>query len=282
MRLCMVLLFPSTLWAALPIASPVPGGIAIIELPLNTAHQPSAQYRNNPLRIEKSNGRWHAIVGIPLSAKPGPQQISFAANKPSLNSDHSQTLTFQVKDKQYQAQYITLKNKRQVSPNTQDLTRIRKEKAEMVSAFKQWQNPERAFQPFSWPLQGRLSSPFGLKRFFNQQPRNPHSGLDIAAPTGTAIQSPADGVVTASGNYFFNGNTLIIDHGEGLVTLYCHLSAYDVKTGDTVKRGDIIGKVGQTGRATGPHLHWSVSLNNTRVDPLLFLPANQQSPSIQK
>jgi len=278
-KLLVLSLFPTSAWSALPIENAVPGGIAIVQIPLDTTHQPKVFYKDNPLRVEKNDGHWFAIVGIPLATAPGSHPLTYYSNLPTTDSKNSRTLSFEVKDKHYEAQYITLKNKRQVSPNEKDLTRIRKEKIEMVSAYKAWQPTEKHFQPFNWPVNGTISSPFGLKRFFNQQPRKPHSGLDIAAPEGTPIKAPADGVVTASGSYFFNGNTLIIDHGEGLVTMFCHLSSADVKKGDTIKRGDTIGKVGQTGRATGPHLHWSVSLNNTRVDPLLLLPPKQQTPS---
>jgi murein DD-endopeptidase MepM/ murein hydrolase activator NlpD len=127
------------------------------------------------------------------------------------------------------------------------------------------------------PVDGRYSSPFGLRRYFNDQPRKPHSGLDIAAPEGTPIQAAESGVVVETGDYFFNGKTVFIEHGQGLVTMYCHLRKIDVETGQTVTRGEKIGEVGKTGRVTGAHLHWSVSLNHAMVDPLLFLdqPANK-------
>jgi murein DD-endopeptidase MepM/ murein hydrolase activator NlpD len=128
---------------------------------------------------------------------------------------------------------------------------------------------------FILPVNGRLAGRFGLHRFFNGEPRAPHAGLDVAVALGTPIKASAQGQVLAVDDYFFNGKTVFIDHGNGLLTMYCHLEQIDVKPGDTVSKGQHIGLSGKTGRATGPHLHWSVVLNGAMVDPELFIPPKQ-------
>jgi murein DD-endopeptidase MepM/ murein hydrolase activator NlpD len=249
------LFFLPAAWA-LPQHSPVPGGVAVIEVAPDVT---KAEYQGKPVLLATKGERKFAVVGISLGAKPG-EHVLWAGGKQ----------TFEVQDKAYQEQRLTIKNKRKVNPYANDMPRIRSERAEMDAAFVNFaaQSVDLNFQ---LPVTGPFSSPFGLKRFYNDQPRSPHSGLDIAAPTGTEIRAPAAGVVTATGDYFFNGNTVLVDHGQGLITMYCHMSRIDVAVGDEVIQGELIGAVGMTGRVTGPHLHWGVSLNNVRVDPMLFL-----------
>ncbi|WP_429083549.1 peptidoglycan DD-metalloendopeptidase family protein [Aeromonas bivalvium] len=243
---------------------PVPGGVAVI--PLDEGSQsPAPRYQDKPVLVVKEEGRqWIAIVGIPLKSKLGEHRLVLADGR---------TLTFNVADRHYREQHIKLKNKRQVNPDPDDLARIQRELAEQTQAYQTFSATQPSNLLFDKPVQGPLSSPFGLRRFFNGEERNPHSGLDFAVGAGTPIKSPAAGKVILVGNYFFNGNTVFVDHGQGLISMFCHLSKVDVTPGQSLPRGGIVGRVGATGRATGPHLHWNVSLNDARVDPAIFIGA---------
>lgn len=247
----------------LPQESTVPGGIAIIAI--NSNSRPSATFYKHKVMVIGQTGNWQAIVGIPLSAKPGTHTLQVEHD--GMRHDYQ----FEVADKEYEAQYLTIKNKRQVNPDNDDMKRINSEKQRIAKAKSHWREHNSITIDFIKPAEGPYSSPFGLKRFFNNQPRRPHSGLDIAAAKGTPIIAPAAGIVINTGNYFFNGNTVFIDHGQGLITMYCHMDSISTEEGTEVQPGDKIGEVGLTGRVTGAHLHWSVILNNTTVDPLLFL-----------
>ncbi len=249
---------------SLPKNDAVPGGIAIINLNIDSDKPvPQATFKNRRVMLKEKNRTWHAIVGIPLNTKAGRYFIKVAKGK---------KYPFKVKQKKYKTQYLTIKNKRKVNPTKKDIERIIKEKKIIKTVFNKWRNVPNVNTDFIIPVNGPFSSPFGLRRFFNKQPRRPHSGLDIAAATGTPVRAAATGIISNTGDYFFNGNSVFIDHGQGLITMYFHLSKITIKTGQQVKQGDIIGEVGMTGRVTGAHLHWSVNLNNTRVEPMLFLP----------
>ena len=245
---------------------PVPGGVAVVDLG-PAAQPPKASWQGKPVLVVKDqDARWLAIVGIPLTVKPGTaQQVSSGGRN----------LPFVVGDKKYPEQRITLKNQRQVNPNPDDLKRIEQELDVQVRAYRTFTPVTPSNLLLDKPVDGPLSSKFGVRRFFNGEERNPHAGLDFAVPAGTPIKSPAAGKVILIGNYFFNGNTVFVDHGQGFISMFCHMSKIDVKVGDAVPRGGVVGRVGSTGRATGPHMHWNVSLNDARVDPAIFINAFQ-------
>ena len=243
---------------------PVPGGVAVVDL--GPSAQPlTARFDGKPVLVVKEQDNWLAIVGIPLTQKPGAASLT----------QGSRTLNFNVGSKKYQEQRITLKNQRQVNPNPADLKRIDAELAEQLKAYRSFSPGTPSNLLLDKPVSGPLSSRFGVRRFFNGEERNPHSGLDFAVPAGTPIKTPANGKVILTGNYFFNGNTVFVDHGQGFISMFCHLSKIDVKTGQVLSRGAVVGKVGSTGRATGPHMHWNISLNDARVDPAIFIGAFQ-------
>ncbi len=210
-------------------------------------------------------GRYKAIVGVALAVEPGnyPLQVTDAAGAKSA-------LPVKITPKKYREQRLNVPPA-QVDLSPEDTARVaeeQKRQGESVNSFSATLPATFVLRP---PVPGERSDSFGSRRLFNGQARNPHSGMDIRGATGTPILAPADGVVLDTGNFFFNGNFVFIDHGRGFVTLYCHLSAFAVKKGDVVKAGQVIGKVGATGRVTGPHLHFGVLLNGASVDPALFL-----------
>ncbi len=243
---------------------PVPGGIAVIDLGPST-QTPQVRFQNKPVLVVKdASAQWLAIVGLALNVAEGQQTIV-------VKNSSSREIAFTVQDKKYKEQRLTIKNTRQVNPLPEDLKRINQEMTAQNQAYQTYSpiTPSNIF--FDKPVEGSLSSPFGLKRFFNGEPRAPHSGLDFAVPTGTPVKAPAEGKVILTGNYFFNGNTVFLDHGQGLISMYCHLSVIDVVVGETLSRGQTLGKVGATGRVTGAHLHWNVSLNDARIDPAILI-----------
>lgn len=248
-------------FAALPEHSPRPGGIAVIDL--GAAESPPAvEYRSRRVLVAQDGDRWLAVVGISLNAETGPAAIEVEGAEP---------VDFEIVPHAYREQRLTVKNQSFVTPDQAQLERIGRERGIINAALNAWRNAAVSDLSLRSPVDGPRSSSFGLRRFFNDQPRSPHKGMDIAASTGTAIVAPKPGIVTATGDYFFNGKTVIVDHGQGFVTMYCHLSEIGVEKGQTVSEGETLGKVGATGRVTGPHLHFGTYLNGTAIDPALLL-----------
>lgn len=258
--------------ASLPKFSNVPGGIAIIQLGNTLTHtaKPQAWLNNQPVLVQAELKQWYAVIGLPLNTVPGRYKLNVKIG------DKTRAVTFQVKKKKYPEQHITLKDTSKVELSAEDEARAVREIATIKELKHTWHAARDTDLAFIMPVEGRLASRFGLRRFFNGEPRSPHAGLDVAVARGTPVKASAQGTVLAVDDYFFNGKTIFVDHGNGLITMYCHLDQSDVKTGDAVSKGQQIGLSGMSGRATGPHLHWSVVLNGAMVDPALFIPAKHK------
>ena len=248
----------------LPAARSVPGGIALLELGPDS-RPPRVRYDDKAVLVTGDPTGWTAVVGIGLDAEPGTHHVEVRRGGTSV-----ERLAFEVAPVRYAEQRLKVEpGKVDLSP--EDLARYQREREHLAGVVAVHSDAVPPSLRLVQPTPGRRSSSFGLRRVFNDKPRRPHSGMDIAAPAGTPVVAAADGRVIDTGDYFFNGKTVWLDHGSGLLTMYCHLSAIDVRPGDMVSAGDRIGAVGATGRVTGPHLHWSVSLNREMVDPALFL-----------
>jgi murein DD-endopeptidase MepM/ murein hydrolase activator NlpD len=160
-----------------------------------------------------------------------------------------------------------------VAPPPAAAARIAKERAVLNAMYDDNQTPRQWRRPFERPATGATTGSFGMRSVFNGRPRSPHAGVDFRGPTGAPVTAPAAGIVALADDLFFTGNTVVVDHGQGLYSVLAHLSELHVAEGDTVTRGDLVGRIGRTGRATGPHLHWSVRLNGARIDPLSLIRA---------
>lgn len=181
--------------------------------------------------------------------------------------------TYAIRTRTFDVQRINGLPQEKVTPDPAVTQRITAESAK-IRAVRAVDSAETGFaQAWVWPAPGRISGIYGSQRILNGEPRAPHYGLDIAAPTGTAAHSPADGVITlAEPDLFFTGGTLMIDHGQGVQSVFAHLSALGVRVGDRVKQGQEVGRIGATGRVTGPHLHWGLYWRQVPVDPAPLMP----------
>jgi hypothetical protein len=267
-----VLAFPLLAHASLPQSSNVPGGIAIIPLGSDSASadMPQTWYGDQPVLVTSDHGLWYAVVGLPLDMTPGSHELRVKIG------DVTKALDFMVNTKHYPEQHVTLEDKSKVELSAEDEARADRELAAIQELKRHWRAAQDTDLAFILPVKGRLASRFGLRRYFNEEPRAPHAGIDVAVALGTPVKASAQGQVLAVDDYFFNGRTIFVDHGNGLITMYCHLERIDAKPGETVRKGQRIGLSGKTGRATGPHLHWSVVLNGAMVDPELFIPARHR------
>ena len=253
---------------ALPQNEPVPGGVVVMELPAS-ATAPVVHFDGHRIMVVKQVGHWYAVAGISLSTTPGEKSLTV-----ELVSKPARRIAFNIQPKQYPEQRLIIRNQELVNPPASEMDRIEREQVHLKWVLNTWVPDKAPDLSFTWPADGPQTSGFGLRRFYNGEEGSRHVGIDIGAPEGAPVRAPADGVVADTGNYYFCGHTLTIDLGQGLYSVYCHLSKISVKRGQHVRQGEIVGAIGVTGRTTGPNLHWTVSLNGTPVDPHAFIPAS--------
>ena len=214
------------------------------------------------------DGSWRALVGIDLDQRPGRYLVEAEADVGSTVARQSHALV--VAPRKYPTRTLRV-NPAFVNPSPAELTRIRADQAFLGEVYARPAGTRLWSAPFVRPVPGEANSSFGTRSVFNGEPRSPHGGTDFLSPSGTPIKSPSAGRVVCARDLYFTGNTVIIDHGLGMFSMLAHLSRIDVKEGDTVAGSHIVGLVGATGRVTGPHLHWALSVNGARVDPLSAL-----------
>ena len=258
--------FAADAGSRLPRIAAVPGGIG--EARLGSAPTaPRARMADKRVLVVRDGAEWVALAGIPLSTTAG-TTLRVDVEHADGRRERREVV---VAEKTYASQQLKVKPG-QVDLSPEDLARYERERAHLAQVLKTFSEEPPSTLAMVQPTPGRRSSSFGLRRFFNGVPRNPHGGMDIAAPVGTSVVAATAGRVLDVGDYFFSGNQVIVDHGSGLLTLYAHLSRVDVSAGQPLGAGGPLGAVGATGRVTGPHLHFSVYLNTAAVDPALFLP----------
>jgi len=242
------------------------GEVLWIEVPVShpQASVSGALFKRNIPFFQIADGKFAAIVGLDMQDPPGSHELTITIQSTDITEHLSYSIEI-VKEK-YSVQHLKLpKNK--VDLDAKTLKRVRLEQQEMADAFHHIGTHPLWNGPFLEPTKGTITGRFGSRRVINGQHKRPHSGEDIAAPQGTPVLAINTGTVVAAVDHFFSGKGVIIDHGVGLFSMYFHLSEIDVQPGQTLKKGEALGKVGATGRATGPHLHWGVRLNGARVNP---------------
>jgi murein DD-endopeptidase MepM/ murein hydrolase activator NlpD len=242
------------------------GGLALLHLSVPRSDEPIATAfkggRAVVLRTE-NGGAW-AIVAADLETEPGRYYITFRQGRNEIST------SVRIVSGEFSTSRIRLP-KGMVEFDKKTLARIEREKKELSAVFATSAKKRLWRKPFIMPLKGRISGEFGERRILNGNPRSPHGGLDIAAPAGTPVRAAAAGRVAFTGKFFFYGNFVVIDHGLGVFTLYAHLDSILVKKGEPVTGGQTVGLVGSTGRATGPHLHFAVTIGGVRISPDEFI-----------
>ena len=246
------------------------GGLAEVRIGGIAVAAVEGRVGQTPIYFQQSGASFTGLIGADIEAKPGISKLLLLATT-QRGTVHERKVPVYIKAKAFRRESFTVPPSfDQVSPET--AAEISREQADFARAFA-FSSAERLWEaPFARPVpQEASASSFGSRRIINGSPRAPHSGTDLSAPMGTEVVASNYGRVVLMGNYFFAGGSIVLDHGSGLFTMYFHLSEFKVEQGSLVKRGDIIGLSGASGRVTGPHLHWGARLSGARIDPLELL-----------
>ncbi len=229
---------------------------------------------SRPLHCSTSSGRsgrWDALFGIDMGQDPGEYEVSIRLAALEGPAKREVTSAIRILAQTFGEERFTISDDSKVHLSPEDLARVKKERVQIASLWPA-EKPERLWEgSFMIPVEGRPGSPFGMRRWINGERRNSHSGMDIKAAEGQPVKAANSGRVALVGDFFFAGRAVFLDHGQGVYTMYFHLSKIDVVEGQKVSKGEVLGLVGVTGRATGPHLHWGVRLGGARVDPASLL-----------
>ena len=242
----------------------IKGGLLIKEIS-EDEYKKSFKSKNVNLLTYSKGQKFFLIYGIPYNSNVGLNVIKITSNSGLIDK----IINFKIKNKDFQTQFITI-SKKYTAPSKVNMLRIKKEKKLLISSKKEWININPDLN-FILPVNGTETGVFGTRRFYNKKEGKAHNGLDIAAKKGTTIVAPSSGSVLLTGNYFYNGKFVFLDHGRGLKSIFIHMNKINVSQGQIIKKGEKIGEVGSTGKSTGDHLHWSLILNETYINPKVFL-----------
>jgi murein DD-endopeptidase MepM/ murein hydrolase activator NlpD len=238
----------------------------------SVAPRASALDRDILLALSRDGTRWQGLIGIDLDVAPG--EYSLVVSAPHLRPPPVRVMSLRVQPKQFRTRTLRVAPE-YVDPPAPTVDRIVREAAQLNGIYETVTD-QMWGEPFVPPLTTEPSANFGSRSVFNGQPRSPHAGIDFGSPTGTVVTAPASGRVVVADDLYFTGKTVVLDHGAGLYSIFAHFSVLTVDEGDVVDLGATLGRVGATGRVTGPHLHWSVRLNGARVDPMSLIEVTEE------
>ncbi len=249
------------------------GGLGLIGVKVGKGETPRVTWVNKEIYLTPNDQKtvWYGLIGVDLKARPGRYKILAII----LPSGHKKHLKIKIVEKDYGVRRLTLP-KKMVDLDAETLKRVKKESKIMKSLWNAPPSTPIWSGPFLRPIPGKVGGLFGRRSIINDQPRSPHSGVDLKGERGTPIKAVNNGKVTLTGDHFFSGKSVVIDHGGGIQSMYFHLDKIMAKEDEMIIKGQVIGLVGSTGRATGPHLHWGMRVNGARVDPLMLTGLSQQ------